>query len=371
MTKLSQPGRRPLRWMVGLGAVLGLAAAGRAIGTLDPGPVDRPLSAHFDGERFFNPWAPDTGNAGFRAFLRWQRTRQPEPWPDRVAITPARPAARIDDGRIEATMVGHATVLVQTRGRNILTDPIWSERASPFAFAGPRRVTAPGIPFDDLPPIDIVLVSHGHWDHLDVPTLRRLWARDRPAILVPLGHARLLARHGVPAIERDWGERVDLGRGWAAVAEPVQHWSSRWIIDRNRALWAGWSLVMPDNAGTLYFAGDTGLGDGHFFRAVARHGPVRLALLPVGAYEPRWFMAAQHMNPADAVAAMEAMGAERALGLHWGTFQLTDEGWDAPRRELAQALARAGIAADRFPALLAGETMAIAKPLPAPLEAVP
>jgi L-ascorbate metabolism protein UlaG (beta-lactamase superfamily) len=270
-----------------------------------------------------------------------------------VAVTPALPAARVDGGALVVTMVGHATVLVQTRGLNILTDPIWAERASPFEFAGPKRVTAPGVDFDRLPRIDLVVVSHGHWDHLDVPTLKRLWARDRPLILVPLGHGRLLAENGIEARELDWGEEATVGTV-TAVAEPVYHWTSRWFTDRNRALWAGWSLLTPD--GTLYFAGDTGYGDGAAFRAVQRHGPVRLALLPVGAYEPRWFMAAQHMNPAEAVKAMRDLGAERAIGIHWGTFQLTDEAWGAPLAALAAARESAGLAPGDFEALRAGET---------------
>lgn len=337
-----------------LGGAWLLAAA-----TLDPGPVERPVSANFDGERFLLPGHENVGEKSFADLLRWQATREPAPWPETVPVTPALPAARVEGGALVATMVGHATVLVQTRGLNILTDPIWAERASPFQFAGPKRVTAPGIDFASLPTIDLVVVSHGHWDHLDVPTLKQLWDRDRPLILVPLGHGRLLAANGIEARELDWGERAELGPV-TAVAEPVYHWTSRWFTDRNRALWAGWSLLTPE--GTIYFAGDTGYGDGAAFRAVTRHGPVRLAMLPVGAYEPRWFMAAQHMNPAEAVRSMADLGAAQALGLHWGTFQLTDEAWDAPRAELAAAMGAAGIEPQRFPALLAGEALRLPAP---------
>jgi L-ascorbate metabolism protein UlaG (beta-lactamase superfamily) len=347
--------------LVGLGLVAGgLLLAGMA---LDPGPVDRPVSDHFDGERFSLPGGRQIGEKDLSQLIRWQWTREPAPWPEAVPVTPAVPVARVAGTEIVATMVGHATVLVQTQGLNILTDPVWSARVSPVGFAGPKRVTAPGIDFAALPTIDLVLVSHGHWDHLDVPTLKRLWERDRPLILVPLGHGRLLAEAGIKATELDWDERVAVGP-LTVVAEPVYHWSSRWFLDRNRALWAGWTLIAP--GGSIYFAGDTGYGNGELFRAVRRHGPVRLALLPVGAYEPRWFMAEQHMNPAEAVQAMRDVGAEQALGLHWGTFQLTDEAWDAPRRDLKAALAGAGVADGRFPALLAGETLRV----PAPAEAV-
>jgi L-ascorbate metabolism protein UlaG (beta-lactamase superfamily) len=334
----------------------GVLLAGMA---LDPGPVDRPVSDHFDGERFSLPGHANVGDKSFADLVRWQVTREAAPWPDGVPVTPALPAARVEGGALVATMVGHATVLVQTRGLNILTDPIWAARASPVGFAGPKRVTAPGIDFANLPKIDLVVVSHGHWDHLDVSTLKALWERDRPLILVPLGHKALLAEAGVAARELDWGEQATLGPV-TAVAEPVYHWTSRWFADRNRALWAGWSLLTPD--GTIYFAGDTGYGDGAAFRAVRRHGPVRLALLPVGAYEPRWFMAEQHMNPAEAVQTMADLGARRALGLHWGTFQLTDEAWGAPRADLAAALRTAGLDGSVFPALVAGETLRLDAP---------
>ena len=332
----------------------GLLIAARA---MDPGPVDRPKSDHFDGERFSLPGGGQSGEKKLGEFLRWQRTREPAPWPESVPVTPAVPATRVEGDAIVATMVGHASVLVQTGGLNILTDPIWSERASPFSWTGPKRVTAPGIDFDRLPKIDLILLSHGHYDHMDLPTLKRLWDRDKPLILVPPGHGRLLAGAGIEARELDWGETQALGP-LTAVAEPVYHWSSRWFLDRNRALWAGWTLILP--GGNIYFAGDSGYGDGSLFRAVRRHGPVRLALLPVGAYEPRWFMADQHMNPAEAVKVMADLGAAQALGLHWGTFQLTDEAREAPVAALADALAAAGVPPERFPALEAGETLELA-----------
>lgn len=350
-----------MAWLGRALMVTGLAAGGLLLAgmALDPGPMARPVSDHFDGARFSLPDGRQIGEKDLSDLLRWQTTREPAPWPEAVAVTPAVPAARVEGEAIVATMVGHASVLLQTRGLNILTDPVWSERVSPVDFTGPKRVTAPGVRFEDLPKIDLVLVSHGHWDHLDVPTLKRLWDRDRPLILVPLGHRAMLASAGIEARELDWDERVSMGP-LTAVAEPVYHWTSRWFVDRNRALWAAWTLILP--GGNIYFAGDTGYGDGAFFRAVRRHGPVRLALLPVGAYEPRWFMAEQHMNPAEAVQAKADVGAAQSLGLHWGTFQLTDEGWDAPRTALAAALTEAGVEQARFPALLAGETLRLEAP---------
>ncbi len=347
-----------------LNSLIGIGAVGGGlfllVRSLDPGPMDRPVSDHFDGERFSLPGGQQIAAKGLGDLLLWQRTREPAKWPAQVPIAPVVPEERVAGGRIAATMVGHATVLLQTEGLNILTDPIWSERASPFSFAGPKRVTEPGVRFEDLPKIDLVLVSHGHWDHLDIPTLKRLWQRDKPLILVPLGHGAMLANAGITARELDWDEGVQVGP-LKAVAEPVYHWTSRWFTDRNRALWAGWSLLTPH--GNIYFAGDTGYGDGALCRAVKRHGPVRLALLPVGAYDPRWFMADQHMNPAEAVKAMADVGATQALGLHWGTFQLTDEARDAPLKDLRTALDAANVPELAFPALQAGEVLRMDAPL--------
>lgn len=348
--------RRLHAFLIAAAVVGGGLLAGRA---LDPGPADLPVSDHFDGERFHMPDGRQVGNKSLADLWRWQSERKPAPWPGHVAVRTVAPEARVPGGRMAATMVGHATVLLQTEGLNILTDPIWSERASPFGFAGPRRVTNPRIRFEDLPKIDLVLLSHGHWDHMDVPTLKRLWERDQPLILVPAGHAEMLAKAGVKARALDWGQSAGIG-SLEAVAEPVYHWTSRWFVDRNRALWAGWSILTPH--GNIYFAGDSGYGDGALFRAVRRHGPVRLAMLPVGAYEPRWFMAGQHMNPAEAVKTMADLGAKQALGLHWGTFQLTDEGRDTPRAELRAALNAADVPELAFPALAPGDVLRMDAP---------
>lgn len=314
-----------------------------------------PVSDHYDGERFFNPGRA-AGSKGLGAVLRWRLTADRTEWPTRVPVTPARPAERIEGDAMVATAVGHASVLVQTAGLNILTDPVWSARVSPFKSVGPARVRAPGVRFEDLPKIDVILVSHNHYDHLDLDTLQRLWERDKPIIVTPLGNAALMARRGITAYARDWGESIGVREDVTVTVERVQHWSSRWSADTNRALWGGFTVMTP--GGAIYFAGDCGYSDA-FAATAATRGPYRLALLPVGAYEPRWFMKASHMNPAEAVQAFRDLRAEHAIGIHWGVWQLTDEAIDAPRTALAEALGDAGAAPGRFRALEPGEVMEV------------
>ncbi len=305
-----------------------------------------PPSDHFDGVRFFNPGQPATDRS-FGDVLRWKRAGEAVRWDAAPPVVPATPATRVAGLRI--THVGHATLLIQAAGLNILTDPVWSARASPFSFAGPKRVTAPGIDFAALPPIDAVLLSHNHYDHLDVATLRRLHAAHAPLIATPLGNDAIV-RRAVPEARvaaGDWGDTIALGGGARAHIVRANHWSARGLGDRRMALWGGHWLETA--AGSIYFAGDTGYGDGAIFRAMrARYGRPEVALIPIGAYAPRWFMSAQHVDPAEAVAIARDTGARRALGIHWGTFRLTDEGRAAPAAALAEAMAAAGMAHDRF-----------------------
>jgi len=304
-----------------------------------------PATGHFDG-RFFNT-SPHTIYKSFADVWRWRRTSQPAAWPDVVPITPAVPAARIDGIRL--THVGHATTLIQIDGINLITDPVWSTRASPLTFLGPKRACAPGIAFDNLPPIDVVLLSHNHYDHLDIATLRRLIERDHPLVLTPLGNDTTI-RQAVPTakiVAMDWWDTQDAVDGLPITLVPAQHWSARGTRDRRMALWGG--FFIRSAAAAIYFAGDTGYGDGSLFRTIrARLGAPDIALLPIGAYAPRWFMADQHVNPAEAVRIFGDMAVGHALGIHWGVFHLSDEGRDAPAVGLAQALALQGIAAERF-----------------------
>lgn len=344
-----------MKWL-GLGG-LAVAGGGAAAGQALSGNryYSGPRSDHFDGRQFFNPGGRPP--AGFADLMRWQlgggrarwQAEHPSPFP------PARPAARVGGDRLVVTMVGHATLLIQVAGLNILTDPVWSARASPFSFAGPARVVPPGIGFDDLPPIDLVLVSHNHYDHLDIATLARLHAVHDPLVITPLGNDAIIAG-GAPAMRiavHDWGQSVATDAAIVHVV-PTHHWSARGMADRRMALWA--AFVIETTAGMIYVVGDTGFHDGINYReAAARFGGFRLAILPIGAYEPRWFMEPQHQNPDEAVRGMVMANAAHAIGHHWATFQLTNEPWDEPRAHLATALAVHGVAPERFRAMLAGE----------------
>jgi L-ascorbate metabolism protein UlaG (beta-lactamase superfamily) len=320
-----------------------------------------PVSDHFDGERFFDPDGVPPKSLG--DVLRWQfgRDRQRQAWPEWAPSPHAdTPPARVAGDRVRLSFVGHASWLIQTAGLNILIDPVWSARASPFGFAGPKRVNDPGIAFDKLPPIDAALVSHGHYDHLDIATLSRLAAKFSPRTITPLGND-VTMRSTDDAIKTesfDWHDRVELGNGVAVTLVPTRHWSARGLFDRNKALWASFVLETP--AGKIYIVCDSGYGEGEHFRRVGqKHGPLRLAILPIGAYEPRWFMQDQHMNPSDAVKALADCGAEQALAHHHGTFQLTDEAIDAPVEALHATLDEANIPRERFGVLKPGQVFEI------------
>jgi L-ascorbate metabolism protein UlaG (beta-lactamase superfamily) len=291
-----------------------------------------PYPKHFDGKCFFNPEAPQA--RGFWDLLRWKLTSRPERSSRFVSdVVPSKPPVSVDATELRITMVNHSTVLLQLSGLNILTDPIWAERASPLTWIGPRRRRAPGVRLEDLPGIDIVLLSHNHYDHLDLVTLRRLAECGQSQFVVPKGVARLLGSQRIgPVQELDWGDSVPHGRTTIHCV-PAAHFSARGLFDRNRTLWCGYVLEAGDRV--IYFAGDTGFG-GHFARIRERFGAPRLALLPIGAYQPRWFMSPVHMSPDDAVKAHRILGAGTSIAIHHGTFQLTDEGIDTPKKRLRE-----------------------------------
>lgn len=346
------------RWIVCivLGAfLLALApvAAFFAGGYVFSGPVyTGEPSDHYDGSRFFNPGGALVDKSFFD-MLRWRFRREVGPWRDWVDAAPGpRPPARVNGGAVRVTFVNHATVLVQTGGVNILTDPIWSGRASPLSWMGPRRVRPAGIRFEDLPPIDAVVVSHNHYDHMDLQSLKRLSDRDHPRILVFLGNRALLEKADIRNVrEIDWWQHEDI-RGVRIHGVPAQHWSARGTRDRYRTLWGG--FVIESSGGNIYFAGDTGEGP-HFDTIAERFGPLRLAMLPIGAFRPEWFMAEAHLSPSQAIHVHERLKARRGMAIHFGTFSLGDDGEEEPVRVLRETMARKSVSSDSFWVLEFGE----------------
>jgi L-ascorbate metabolism protein UlaG (beta-lactamase superfamily) len=311
-----------------------------------------PPSDHCDGQHFFNPGAAP-GSRGLVQVLRWRMNGQHIAW-DKPPPDPAfpPPPAAVEPGTAAVTFINHSTFLIRLPGARLLTDPIFSDRCSPVAWAGPQRARPPGIPLADLPRPDIVLISHNHYDHMDIPSLRAIQRRHAPRFVTLLGNARILARHGIQAVELDWWQETGIA-GLRLTATPARHFSARTPWDRNRALWGG--FMIDTGAGQILFAGDSAAGP-HWAEIRTHLGPPALALLPIGAYEPRWFMAAAHMNPEEAVQAHLALGARRSVGKHFGTFQLTDEAIDAPVQALAAARTAHGLAPSDFDTHGFGET---------------
>jgi len=318
-------------------SLLTLAAAGLAIrsyiGKLSAIGHRGSRSRHFDGKRFQN--AVPTPDKSVLDLLRWGATSSHPRWEWREVIDQPPPPRRVSSGEIRITFVNHSTVLVQTDGLNILTDPIWSRRTSPFSWVGPARFHRPGIPFETLPPIDVVLVSHNHYDHLDLPTLRRLARDHSPRIFTGLGNRQFLQDRQVSgSTEMDWHQRIQLTEDTSLICVPAQHWSTRTRTDLRTTLWCGFILLSPK--GNVYFAGDTGFGP-HFEEISKRYGPFRLALLPIGSYLPRWFMRSNHISPDEAVSAHRMLRASISVAIHFGTFKLGDERQDQAVQDLRLA----------------------------------
>lgn len=310
-------------------------------------------SDHFDGQKFFNPRI--SGDKTLGDLYRWMTSGQRKQWPDHVENTfqPRLPAA-LESDEVALTFINHSTFLIQFQGLNILTDPVFSDRASPVQWAGPKRVRAPGLPYSSLPKIHLVLVSHNHYDHMDVITLRKLEKEFDPLFITCLGNSRILKRNGIHnVIELDWWQSYQLDDTTRIIATPSQHFSSRTPFDRNRALWSG--FVIQQKNLNIYFAGDSGY-ERHFKQIREKFGTIDLALLPIGAYQPRWFMKSVHMDPEEAVQAHCDLAARQSIGMHFGTFQLTDEAINEPLEALQMALKSRGLIAERFRTLEFGET---------------
>jgi len=331
---------------------------------------------------YYDPPKPHHTPNGFRnnylaskpgGLLKWQWERITEGLPKAPANHYAFPVVRPDIAALHAnhskptaTWIGHSTVLLQLRGMNVLTDPIWSERASPFSFAGPKRRVPLPMTMDELPHIDVVLISHNHYDHLDRATVEKLNTQPGgpPLFLVPLGIKPWLADLGITNVrELDWWDKTSQD-GLDFHLVPVQHWSARSLSDRQETLWGGWTVHTPSTDTTsfsVFFAGDTGFSKD--FADIARHfGSFDLALIPIGAYAPRWFMQTQHVDPADAIKIHQTIHAKQSIGIHWGSFEMADESLDEPPRLLAQERKKAGLKEHEFITLQHGETLDLSSP---------
>jgi len=312
-------------------------------------------SDHHSGGRFYNH-ADEVPHSRWAA-LKWIMTRKPGFWPEwRENTNQPVLAGPLKAGELSATFINHATFLLQIKNINCLTDPIFSERASPFSWLGPKRVRAPGLLLKDLPHIDCVVISHNHYDHMDKNSIHDLAEKDNPIFIVPLGNANLVKSFGAhKVVELDWWQQTPLPDGETTVTlVPAQHWSARGLFDRNQALWGGFVIRSPSLK--IYFAGDTGYGN--FFSDIKKKlGPMDVSFLPIGAYLPKWLMQHHHMNPEEAVQAHVDLGSQLSLAMHFGTFQLSDEGIDDPVRELQVALEKRGFNKDRFQANSNGKTI--------------
>jgi L-ascorbate metabolism protein UlaG (beta-lactamase superfamily) len=312
-----------------------------------------PLSDHFNGKTFSNR---DHANRSLLDLLRWRFGPPAARWPERVPLEPQPPPPDPRPREIVATWINHATFLLRTARGNFLTDPIFGERASPVAWAGPRRVHPPGLALAALPKIDFVLLSHDHYDHCHLASLREIAAQHDPVFLTPLRYRDLLAQVGITrVVELDWWQTHALGNGESVTFTPARHWSNRLGAPRNSRLWGG--FVVESDERRFYFAGDTGY-DAEMFREIRRRcGAPDVALLPIGAYEPRWFMSIAHMNPAEAVAAHRDLEAKLSVAMHWGCWQLTDEAREAPVHALVEALEAAKVEPSHFRVLAPGATL--------------
>lgn len=315
--------------------------------------------AHHTRDGFRNPYLDEESR--FFDFLKWRWRRMFQQLPEaesyRFALAENDPASLVANVKKKTvTWIGHATLLLQLDGRNILTDPVFSERASPVQWAGPRRVVPPGIALADLPKIDIVVISHDHYDALDSDSIRQLYQRsggNQTVFLVPLGLKDWFDGLGIQKVyELDWWEER-MTAGLKIVAVPVQHWSKRNMFSRNRSLWAGWVILSPGFR--FFFSGDSGYA-AHFTEIGEKFGPFDLAAIPIGAYEPRWFMRDYHMNPAEALQVHFDLKSRKSVGIHWGTFPLTDEPLNEPPEKLARVLRTQRVPEQEFIVLQHGET---------------
>lgn len=320
-------------------------------------------SDHFDGKKFVNP--DGAGTHRYIEVLKWWFGGNDKGmWHllNEDDVPPSVLSAReVEKDEFRITFVNHATFLLQFNGCNILTDPIWSNRASPYQWIGPKRMRPPGIKFENLPPIDTVLISHNHYDHLDIPTIEKLHRQHNPLFIVPLGVEHLLREHGIAkVVNMDWWDQKTVKSAFTVTAVPARHFSCRGLFDRNKTLWCGYVIESP--AGVVYFAGDTGYGK--FVKEIGKKFPsIQASLIPIGAYRPRWFMAPIHLSPEEAIQVHRDLQSEVSIAMHFGTFPLADDGMREGAQVLQQKMAENQMAADEFLVLQEGTTKTIKQQL--------
>lgn len=340
-------------WILSLLLIIALGIA--VIGWWFSAPGhDGPTSDHFNGTTFQN--LEDVESKGFIDVLKWSFTREEGEWTELAEGNTSlaeKPVSRISNS-LAITFVNHATFLIQTDGLNILTDPVWSERVSPLSFVGPKRMRPPGLKFEDLPEIDVVILSHNHYDHLDIETLKKLNDQYSPEFIVPLGVDLYLNQEGISnTTALDWWENQSVSSSVNITSVPAQHFSSRGLFDRNKTLWAGY--VLEADSGNVYFAGDTGYGN--FFKKIGeKFKNITVGLIPIGAYKPRWFMSPIHVNPEEAIQIHKDVGAEISFGMHFGTFPLADDGMKEPVNDFSETMQKPENAGVNFKILTEGDS---------------
>ncbi len=335
------------------------AATSNSVSTMSETSVAKPDSSHKTADGFVNPLGVSDHGSLF-GFLkaRFRSGKWASYQPERYRVPTTQPEFADQDDEPVVTWIGHSTVLLQHRGLNVITDPVFSEYASPFSFAGPKRITAPAVTIEELPRIDVVVISHNHYDHLDTASVQALG--NTPLYFVPLGVKAWMVKKGIAAErveELDWWESRKVminGVEVDVTATPTQHFSGRGLFDRDKTLWASWAVAW--GGFTSWFGGDTGYNDQQFREIGERLPNIDLGIIPVGAYAPQWFMGRIHVNPEEALQIHQDIGARQSLGIHWGTFILTAEEIDEPPRRLAQALKNAGLPLDSFSVFAVGET---------------
>lgn len=323
------------------------------VGLLISAPRYRgPVSDHFDGSRFINPGSVKA-KSGCEV-LKWMINRKQGPWKEDLANHYGKHPLGHFKGGVRITFVNHSTFLIQVDGVNILTDPVWSKRVSPFEWIGPKRMKRPGIRFGDLPRIHLVLLTHNHYDHLDIKTLRMIFGAHHPRFVTPLGIMDYLNRNYInSATDIDWWQEIQFDDRIKIQSVPAQHFSGRGLSDRDATLWCGY--VIKTREGNIYFAGDTGYNETTFKDIGSRCGPFKFSVLPIGAYKPGWFMSPIHVSPEESVRIHRDIGSPLSIAMHFGTFPLADDSADDPVKDLVLAMAKHGVEPDEFVTFREGE----------------